>query len=765
MMALQKSSVKTKTLRGFELSTVIGKGSYGEVWLARHTKDQKQYVLKKINLKSASEKERRAAEQEALLLSKLKHPNIVTYKDSFQAGERHLYIAMQYCEGGDLYTWLKELKGKVLEERQIVEWFIQIAMALQYLHERDILHRDLKTQNIFLTKNKIIKVGDLGIARVLENSSDMATTLIGTPYYMSPELFSSQPYNQKSDVWALGCCVYEMTTLRHAFNARDMNSLAFKILSGKLPPMPRLYTNELVSLIQSMLHQEPSRRPSVNKLLRSPYVKKCIVRFLEETRQNRRPLPPSPGKALKSVPSSSSSSSSSSSVPPSSDGVNKNNISNRERRRKKLISNGDQLDSGRVKEILDKKTPGDDNEKESSGDNSAHPEEEAKVRQPIAASPSSVTSEEIFESPRSSASSSSTESSLTDSSSTLANSSQSHTQDTVIAKTIVQQSKSEEPVKVNKKKPKSKSLSCGDAQQPVSENHLMPKNSVERVRPLPPPPKLDKSSREPQQGISLTPCSFSSSSSSKDCSANLGEGEAPKSLPNELARQKRRAKKQSAYCSMERPDSARIELKRPPVVFTPLVVNNEKSDQSEEVSEIRRPAVLHHRQPSMSIEDYDDNISLEESSKETQDKEDKEMKTLAKFLNTTLQNNASKNYDDKSDDESRVLPDLTPHQQQHPAPVPQLHREERKSEDSDIQTFASPETLVHTKRLSDRISILEKDCESGIGKEILQQAVEILDKFEDEEVEPHLQELLGEEKFARYAGKIWQLKFCKQMSV
>ena len=141
------------------------------------------------------------------------------------------------------------------------------------------MHRDLKTQNIFLTKTNIIKVGDLGIARVLENQNDMASTLIGTPYYMSPELFSNKPYNHKvlcvysrsmleiitveapvmlsqkeseevvctrltqpsfysqSDVWALGCCVYEMSTLKHAFNAKDMNSLVYRIVEGKVSPL------------------------------------------------------------------------------------------------------------------------------------------------------------------------------------------------------------------------------------------------------------------------------------------------------------------------------------------------------------------------------------------------------------------------------------------------------------------------------------------------------------------------------------------------
>ncbi|NXY21463.1 NEK4 kinase, partial [Atrichornis clamosus] len=262
----------------------VGKGSYGEVSLARHRQDRKQYVIKKLNLKSASSRERRAAEQEAQLLSQLRHPNIVTYRESWQGDDGHLYIVMGFCEGGDLYHKLKEQKGKLLPENQVVEWFVQIAMALQYLHEKHILHRDLKTQNIFLTRTNIIKVGDLGIARVLENQYDMASTLIGTPYYMSPELFSNKPYNYKSDVWALGCCVYEMATLKHAFNAKDMNSLAYRIIEGKLPSMPKDYSPQLVAIIQTMLSKKPEERPSVKSILRQPYIKQQISLFLEATK-------------------------------------------------------------------------------------------------------------------------------------------------------------------------------------------------------------------------------------------------------------------------------------------------------------------------------------------------------------------------------------------------------------------------------------------------------------------------------------------------
>ncbi|NXK92299.1 NEK4 kinase, partial [Formicarius rufipectus] len=242
------------------------------------------YVIKKLNLRTASRRERRAAEQEAQLLARLRHPNIVTYRESWQGRDGHLYIVMAFCEGGDLYHKLKEQEGRLLPEKQVVEWFVQIAMALQYLHEKHILHRDLKTQNIFLTRTNIIKVGDLGIARVLENQYDMASTLIGTPYYMSPELFSNKPYNHKSDVWALGCCVYEMATLKHAFNAKDMNSLVYRIIEGKLPPMPKDYSPQLVAIIQTMLSKDPADRPSVRSILRQPYIKQQIAVFLEATK-------------------------------------------------------------------------------------------------------------------------------------------------------------------------------------------------------------------------------------------------------------------------------------------------------------------------------------------------------------------------------------------------------------------------------------------------------------------------------------------------
>ncbi|XP_043934816.1 serine/threonine-protein kinase Nek4 [Protopterus annectens] len=271
-------------MENYEPIRVVGKGSYGEVTLVRDRREKKRYVVKKLKLENVSRRERKAAEQEAQLLSQLKHPNIVMYRESWEREDGILYIVMGFCEGGDLYHRLKEQQGQLLPESQVVEWFVQIAMALQYLHEKHILHRDLKTQNIFLTRTSIIKVGDLGIAKVLESKHDMASTLIGTPYYMSPELFSNQLYNHKSDVWALGCCAYEMATLKHAFNAKDMNSLVYRIIEGKLSSLPKCYSPPLGELIKNMLSKRPEERPDVRSILRQPFIKHHISIFLAATK-------------------------------------------------------------------------------------------------------------------------------------------------------------------------------------------------------------------------------------------------------------------------------------------------------------------------------------------------------------------------------------------------------------------------------------------------------------------------------------------------
>ncbi|UJR16149.1 hypothetical protein I4U23_003060 [Adineta vaga] len=280
----------------YEFIKKIGKGSYGEVWLvlpktpSASKSQSRQQVLKRLDLRQASndstQNDIEVAEREAKLLSTLKHPNIVAYTESFRSKDGFLNIVMAFCEGGDLYTKLKEKKSKreALTENQIIEWFIQICLALQYIHERNILHRDLKTQNVFLTKNDIVKVGDLGIARVLDSARDLATTVIGTPYYMSPEILLNKPYGQKTDIWSLGCCVYEMITYEHPFNAKDMPALISKIISNETPQISQRYSQPLRDIIVSLLKKSPDERPTAKVLLQNSYIKQHILRLLEKTK-------------------------------------------------------------------------------------------------------------------------------------------------------------------------------------------------------------------------------------------------------------------------------------------------------------------------------------------------------------------------------------------------------------------------------------------------------------------------------------------------
>jgi serine/threonine protein kinase len=236
----------------YEIIKPIGSGTSGQVYLAKHKLEGKCYVIKKVKTRDMDEKEVDNTEREVKLLQKLRHPNIVGYKDSFVDREQFINIVMENCDGGELYTKSKNNNGKNFTEEQILEWFAEMALAIHYLHERRILHRDLKSQNIFL-KNSKVKVGDFGISKVLDDTKDFANTIIGTPYYMAPEIFQSKPYKYKSDIWALGCILYELCNLKYAFNAQSINGLAIKVMKGSYPPINTMYSKELRDLIGKLL--------------------------------------------------------------------------------------------------------------------------------------------------------------------------------------------------------------------------------------------------------------------------------------------------------------------------------------------------------------------------------------------------------------------------------------------------------------------------------------------------------------------------------
>ncbi|XP_042564843.1 serine/threonine-protein kinase Nek1 isoform X2 [Clupea harengus] len=263
----------------YEKVKKIGEGSFGKAFLVQSKEDGHQYVIKEIGISRMSNKERQESRKEVAVLANMSHPNIVQYKESFEESGC-LYIVMDYCEGGDLFKKINSQRGLLFPEEQILDWFAQISLALKHVHDRKILHRDIKSQNIFLTKDGTVQLGDFGIARVLNSTVELARTCIGTPYYLSPEICENKPYNNKSDVWALGCVLYEMCTLKHAFEAGNMKNLVLKIIRGSYPPVSSHYSQDLRCMLGQLFRRNPRERPSVCSILGKPFLSRRIHRFL-----------------------------------------------------------------------------------------------------------------------------------------------------------------------------------------------------------------------------------------------------------------------------------------------------------------------------------------------------------------------------------------------------------------------------------------------------------------------------------------------------
>lgn len=227
-------------------------------------------VLKAIKIENMIEKEQREAEQEAKFLEKMDHSNIIKIHEFFVKNTPYkvLNIVMEYADGGDLGQKIKsQPKSRPFPEHEIIDYFTQICLALKHIHSKQIIHRDLKSQNVFLTKSGLVKLGDFGIAKSLNCTLEKAMTMIGTPYYLSPEIVTGKPYSYKSDIWSLGVLLYEMMALKMPFDANSLPILSLKIMKGNYDPLPYFYSKDLRLLVMSMLHVDENKRPSASDIL------------------------------------------------------------------------------------------------------------------------------------------------------------------------------------------------------------------------------------------------------------------------------------------------------------------------------------------------------------------------------------------------------------------------------------------------------------------------------------------------------------------
>ncbi|KAI0101255.1 kinase-like protein [Daldinia grandis] len=292
----------------YETLEKIGHGSFGVIRKIRRKADGKILCRKEISYLKMSKKEREQLHTEFQILSTLRHPNIVGYYHREHLKEtQDLYLYMEYCGNGDLGRVIKGLANReeYADEQFVWEIFSQLVTALYRCHYGvnppsvgknvleivtigktkapqgavTILHRDLKPAVVFLGENNSVKLGDFGLSKVIQ-SHDFASTYVGTPFYMSPEICAAERYTLKSDIWSLGCIIYELCAREPPFNAKTHFQLVQKIKEGKIPPLPRVYSGELMAVIKDCLRVNPDQRPDTATLLNLP-----VIRLMRKERE------------------------------------------------------------------------------------------------------------------------------------------------------------------------------------------------------------------------------------------------------------------------------------------------------------------------------------------------------------------------------------------------------------------------------------------------------------------------------------------------
>ncbi|XP_023340046.1 serine/threonine-protein kinase Nek8 [Eurytemora carolleeae] len=252
---LKVSKDKDKKLKDYEKIRMVGKGAFGAAILYRKREDGLMVIIKEINMMDLNANERQMALNEVKVLATLDHPNIVSYHDSFEK-DGVLMIEMEYADGGNLAELLVKRTAR-MEERDILDIFSQMVSAIRHMHDNNVLHRDLKTANIFLTKDNLVKVGDFGISKMLTTKQGGAHTVLGTPYYISPEMCEGKVYDEKSDIWALGCILYEMACLQKTFEGSNLPALVNKIMKGQFAPVRGPYSPLFKQLVRDLLQWDP----------------------------------------------------------------------------------------------------------------------------------------------------------------------------------------------------------------------------------------------------------------------------------------------------------------------------------------------------------------------------------------------------------------------------------------------------------------------------------------------------------------------------
>ena len=269
-------------INDFTIIKQLGSGAFSTVSLVTRKQDQKIYALKCVQISKLSPIERQNSLNEIRLLASINHKNIISYKESFYNEENQtLNIILEYADDGDLQTKIisKKKFGCFFEEKTIWSIFIQMVKGLNELHKKKIIHRDLKSANIFLMKNGVCKLGDLNVAKVVENG--LLRTQTGTPYFASPEIWEDKPYSFKSDIWSIGCILYQMAGLKMPFQGKSIKEVYYNLKNINIQPLPDIYSPDLMNMIKKLLKLNPEERPSTKEILEDEIIKNRMKMIFE----------------------------------------------------------------------------------------------------------------------------------------------------------------------------------------------------------------------------------------------------------------------------------------------------------------------------------------------------------------------------------------------------------------------------------------------------------------------------------------------------
>ncbi|CAD8144438.1 unnamed protein product [Paramecium pentaurelia] len=281
-------STHQSTLQDFQVIQELGSGSFSNVYRVKRIADGQEYALKKVKIANLKPKEKQNALNEVRFLYSINHKHIVAYKEAFiDEPSQCLCIVMELLSGGDVYKKISQARGSTpFTEMDIWRALIHITLGLKALHDQKVVHRDLKSANVFLSSDGTFKLGDLNVSKVAK--AGFVYTQTGTPYYASPEVWRDQPYDMKSDIWSLGCVIYEMCCLQTPFRAKDMDLLFQKVQRGTYDQIQSHFSKDLSQIISSLLQIQPHQRPTCDQILANPIVQKYMKNL--ETNIESKPI-------------------------------------------------------------------------------------------------------------------------------------------------------------------------------------------------------------------------------------------------------------------------------------------------------------------------------------------------------------------------------------------------------------------------------------------------------------------------------------------